>query len=197
MVVRAEQAARNAEADRVNAPGYCLQQTRMWCDIDSLWPDAATAWRMNTDKHHNKKAPRGAPVFWLGGSQGYGHIALSLGNGWVRSTDAGGRGIIATRSINWFQDNWNLPYAGWSTSLNGVTIPGIEEEDEMKPEDWLRLREIVADEIAKNNDDAANQVWAKMIEVTEQNGDSAGQEDFKPAKQLLRQVWQRVARNLH
>ena len=194
MVVRAEQAARNAEADRFNRPGYCLQQTRGWCDIGPMWPDAATAWNMNLHKQRDKKAPRGAPVFWLGGTQGYGHIGLSLGNGMVRSTDAAGSGIVATRHIDWFEDNWRMPYAGWSPSLNGVTIPGIEEEDEMTPADWTRLREIVAQEVSKNNDDVAREVWNKMIEVTEQGGDG-GQVD-KQAKTLLRQVWQRVSRNL-
>ena len=189
MVVHAETAARNAEADKFNIPGMCLQQTRFWCHIDAMWPDAATAWHMNLHKQRNKNVPRGAPVFWLGGSQGFGHIALSLGNGWVRSTDAGGRGVIATHRLDWFEDNWRMPYAGWSPSLNGVTIPGLEE-DEMQPEDWTRLRDIVADEVAKNNDDVVKQVWNKLIEVTEQDAD--GGEVSKPAKQLLRQTWQRV-----
>jgi hypothetical protein len=107
----------------------------------------------------------------------------------VRSTDAGGRGVVATRPLGWVEDTWGQTYAGWSTVLNGVEIPGLE--DEMTPEDWARLRDIVAEETTKaveiNNDAAAREVWNKEIEVTEPAGDNA----LKPAKQLLRQLWQR------
>lgn len=187
MVFTAEQAARNAEADKFNIPGMCLQQTRFWLGIDAQWPDAATAWHMNLDKHRDKKVPRGAPVFWLGGSQGFGHIGLCLGGGMIRSTDAGGRGIIATRHIDWFAANWGMPYAGWSTSLNGVDIPGLEE-DEMTPEDWTRLRDIVADEVAKNNAALTDKVWNEMIEVTPPTGEKTS----KKTRTLLRQIWQRT-----
>jgi hypothetical protein len=189
MVYTAEQAARNAEDDQANLPGLCLQATRLWLGIGAFWPDAATAWRMNMAKRTDRNPPRGAPVFWLGGSKGYGHIALSLGAGRVRSTDAGGRGVVATRPLGWVEDTWGQTYAGWSTVLNGVEIPGLE--DEMTPEDWARLRDIVAEETTKaveiNNDAAAREVWNKEIEVTEPAGDNA----LKPAKQLLRQLWQR------
>lgn len=124
MVYSAERSARNAENDRVNDPGYCQQQTRIWSDIGPRYPDAATAWRNTNDRHPGKRnPPRGADVFWTGGSQGYGHVAKSLGGGKVRSTDAGGRGKVATVDLGWVERNWHLTYAGWAWDNNEVTIP--------------------------------------------------------------------------
>jgi len=123
MAYRAFRAARNALNDKVNAPGMCLQQTRQWAGISSRYPDASTAWRNTNDRHPgNRNPPKGAAVYWTGGSHGYGHIALSLGNGKVRSTDAGGRGVVATVELGWIERNWGLKYAGWAWDINEQTI---------------------------------------------------------------------------
>jgi len=124
MVNDAETGARNAEADKTNDPGYCQQQTRMWSGIPSRYPDASTAWRNTNDRYPgNRNPPRGAHVFWTGGSHGYGHVAMSLGGGKVRSTDAGGAGKVATVDLGWVESAWGLPYAGWAWDNNEVTIP--------------------------------------------------------------------------
>ncbi len=124
MVNNAETTAKNAESDSTNDPGYCLQWCRQKAGINSKYGDAATAWRNTNDRYPgSKNAPRGSMVYWTGGSHGYGHIAVSVGNGKVRSTDAGGKGKVATVSIDWVQNNWGLPYAGWAWDVNEVTIP--------------------------------------------------------------------------
>jgi hypothetical protein len=124
MVFISRRTALRAEADSYNPIGYCLQQCRIWAGIPARYPDAATAWRNANDKHRDRKPPRGAAVYWTGGSRGYGHIAISLGGGKVRSTDAAGAGRVATRTIGWFDRNWSsLTYAGWAWDINEVTIP--------------------------------------------------------------------------
>jgi hypothetical protein len=124
MVYTAETCARNAENDRTNDPGYCLQQVRLWCGANARYGDAATAWRNTNDRHPgNRNPPRGAPVYWTGGTHGYGHIAMSLGNGKIRSTDAGGRGRVATVDLGWIERNWHLKYGGWAWDVNEQTIP--------------------------------------------------------------------------
>jgi len=125
MAFRAGVAARNAENDRYNAPGMCLQQTRTWAGIPARYPDASRAWYNTNDRHpgDSTNVPRGAFVYWTGGSRGFGHIAMSLGGGKVRSTDAGGRGKIATVDIGWVSRVWGLRYAGWSWDCNEVTVP--------------------------------------------------------------------------
>ena len=81
MANTATQTARNAENDDFNVPGMCLQVCRTWAGIPARYPDAATAWRNTNDRHRDRRPPRGAAVYWTGGSRGFGHIAISLGQG--------------------------------------------------------------------------------------------------------------------
>src|SRR5262245_28053452 len=147
----AETTARNAERDQTNDPGYCLQQNRMWAGIGARYPDASTAWRNTNDRHPgNRNPPRGAMVYWTGGSHGYGHIATSLGGGKVRSTDAGGAGRVATVPLSWVEQHWGLPYAGWAWDVNEVTIPhpkddGGEDDMPLNDADKDAIRQIVKD----------------------------------------------------
>lgn len=135
-----ETTARNAEQTHSNDAGMCLQWSRQRAAIASRYPDAATAWRNTINPHPgDRKPPRGAMVYWTGGSQGFGHIAPSLGNGNVRSTDSGGKGKPATVDIGWPERNWGMKYAGWAWDVNGVTIPktGGGGDDEMELSDEI------------------------------------------------------------
>jgi hypothetical protein len=123
MAYSAERTARNAENDRYNAPGYCLQVCRTWAGIGARYGTASTAWYNTNDRHPgSRKPPRGSAVYWTGGSHGYGHIAISLGNGRIRSTDAGGSGRVATVPLSWIESHWGLRYAGWAWDINESTI---------------------------------------------------------------------------
>lgn len=145
MVRNAEDTARAAEADDYNLPGYCLQQCRQWADIPARYGTASFAWFAVDRPQRDRNPPRGAFVFWTGGSKGYGHIAVSLGNGLVRSTDAGGTGRVATRTIAWFEVNWpSQNYVGWADNVNGVTVPGvIDTRDGFDMADLADLRTVV------------------------------------------------------
>ena len=66
-------------------------------------------------------------------------------------------------------------------------IRNMSEEDEMKQEDWARLREIVREEVDASND----ALLAETIEVTTADG---GKRRL-PLKQLLRELWQKVAKH--
>lgn len=109
-----------------NVPGHCLEWARERADIPPLYDDAATAWANATGKRPgDRHPPVGAAVYWTGGSSGYGHIAISVGRGKVRSSDAGGEGRVQTVDVGWAEKKWGLKYAGWSNSINGYTIPGV------------------------------------------------------------------------
>ena len=110
----------------VNEPGHCLEWARERADIPPLYDDAATAWANATGRRPgDRHPPVGAAVYWTGGSSGYGHIAISVGDGKVRSSDAGGEGRVETVPVDWAEKKWGLTYAGWSNSINGYTIPGV------------------------------------------------------------------------
>jgi len=127
-----EQAAQRAEASHTNSPGTCQLWTRTMFGAPSAGDrdhdgdaDAVDGWRSEPlhAKHEDRNAPRGTPVAWAGGAHGFGHRAISLGNGMIRSTDAGGSGKVATVSLNWVEQHWGLRYLGWSETMTGLAIP--------------------------------------------------------------------------
>lgn len=178
MVRNAEQTATSAEQSSSNEPGYCLKWSRIRADIPALYPDAATAWRYAHHRHKgDRHPPRGAMVYWLGGSSGYGHIAVALGDDLIRSTDAGGWGVPATVAVGWPESHWGLPYAGWADNVNDVIIPGVGAE--MNEGDWDRMENLI------------RSVWDDKMTVT-QPGDN--QDVQKSRQQVLRELWQKVTR---
>lgn len=185
MVRSAEQTARSAESVDSNDPGYCLQWCRERADIPAVYPDASTAWRHAVHRHKgDRHPPRGAMVYWVGGSSGYGHIAVAIGNDLVRSTDANGSGNVATRSLDWFERSWpSITFVGWADNVNDVIIPGVGEDDPMTEDDWKRLRTIVGDEV--------DRVWSDHMTVT---APGSGKDQSKAREQILRELWQKVTK---
>lgn len=139
MVNSAEETARNAEAVHTNRVGFCLQWCRQRADIPALYGTAAIAADHATNIHRDLNVPRGAFAYWVGGSDGSGHIAIGLGNGVVRSTDAGGPGRVADKPVEWFATNWQLTYVGWADNVNGVTVPGVGDDMPLNDADkaWI------------------------------------------------------------
>jgi hypothetical protein len=84
---------------------------------------AHEAWERAKNRHTDMNAPAGAPVYWGGGK--FGHIALSVGGGRVRSTDWPDKGVVGEVSIERLTRAWNKPYRGWSSDFAGVPIPGL------------------------------------------------------------------------
>ncbi len=132
MVYNREEAAKRAEASKTNSPGMCQAWTRTMFgapavgDVDRDGDaDAVDGWKSEpaSKRHTDRNPPRGVPVAWSGGANGFGHRAISLGNGKIRSTDAGGRGKVATVDLDWVEKNWGLKYLGWSETISGQQIP--------------------------------------------------------------------------
>jgi len=129
MVVQSAQAAiDNANAQSNCDPGYCLKYTRTWLGIGSKEADAADAWRNAIGKHpDDKHPPKGAPVFWLGGTNGHGHIALAKADS-MRSTDIPQTGTVGNDDGRWPREHWGLEYVGWAEGFNGVRIPWLGDD---------------------------------------------------------------------
>lgn len=125
-----EKAIASAVGSHSYPVGLCLQWVRTRWGIDVGAPNAIAAWRVvPTDKRHSfYTPPAGVPVFWSGGSHGLGHVAISLGNGKVRSTDIGGAGTVTTVDLSVITAKWKMTYLGWTDALNGVVVykePGV------------------------------------------------------------------------
>lgn len=134
MVFSREEAAKRADASMsTSKAGICQLWTRTMFgapsagDVDGDGDaDAVDGWKSEPVKWRHpgdRRPPRGVPVAWSGGRHGYGHRAVSLGNGMIRSTDAGGACHNATVPLSWFEAHWGLHYLGWSESMDGVLIP--------------------------------------------------------------------------
>lgn len=117
-----------------NVPNTCQLVTRGWFNAPSVGDfdgdgaaDAEDGWKSEplSARHSDRNPPAGVPVSYLGGSRDNGHRAISLGNGKIRSTDAGGSGRTATVDLAWPERTWGLKYVGWSETIDGIPIPPI------------------------------------------------------------------------
>lgn len=131
MVYNREEAAKRAEKSTTNIKGYCQKWTREIFGAPSVGDvdrdgdaDAVDGWKSEKKRHEgDRNPPRGTPVSYSGGKNGFGHRAVSLGNGKIRSTDAGGDGKVATVDLDWPERKWGMKYLGWSEDISGIVIP--------------------------------------------------------------------------
>lgn len=105
--------------------GFCLREVRECFAVDALYMDAAQAWEQAKHKHRTsdpREVPRGAPVFWTGGSEDHGHIAIGTGWGRCWSTDILRPGYFDRVPIDLIRDKWGMRLVGWTNDLNGVPV---------------------------------------------------------------------------
>lgn len=101
--------------------GMCLRFVRTCFKVDGKYATAAIAWS-KTRYRHKSVPPKGVPVWWTGGSRGFGHVAISDGGGYVISTDTGGKGRVGRTSIKHITNAWGQTYRGWTEDINGVRV---------------------------------------------------------------------------
>jgi hypothetical protein len=119
----------------------CLWTVQEWFGSPHLHPDAWTHAKHVT--LISGTPPPGVPV-WYGPGTGsrFGHVALSLGGGRIRSTDCPREGVVGDDDLHWPQRRWGHDYIGWSTSIGGQPIPGLGGDDDMTPEQAKTLDDI-------------------------------------------------------
>lgn len=149
-------------------PGYCLKYVRAeaW-RVGSLYASAIDAWHGAVKRHPGDRSPPlGAPMFYSGGQ--YGHVVINAEEEQppIRSTDNPTSGRVGETDIDWPVRNWGQTYLGWTEDLNGVDLPVVDEEedDDMKPEDWDKLRDIVRDEIQRARPDYVTSILAGEVQ---------------------------------
>ena len=126
----AAQAATRSKQYSTWRTNYCLNFVRnmLTPTVSSPYslPSATQAWYYAQKKVTTGVPPAGAPVYWKSFSHPYGHIAVSLGGGYVRSTDWPGKGQVGTVAISRLTSAWGQRYLGWSRDYAGLTIRGLE-----------------------------------------------------------------------
>lgn len=115
-----------------NWTGLCMMFTRMMYGVPAVGDydgdgdaDAVDGWKSAKRKHPTKdpyEIPRGVPVFWSGGRNGYGHAAISVGGGQMWSTDIVHAGRVDLAPIAEVRRKWGLELLGWTEDINGVTL---------------------------------------------------------------------------
>lgn len=115
-----------------NWTGLCMMFTRMMFGVSAVGDvdgdgdaDAVDGWKSAKRKHPTKDPydiPRGVPVFWSGGRNGYGHAAISVGGGQMWSTDIERAGKVDLAPIAEVKRKWGLELLGWAEDINGVTL---------------------------------------------------------------------------
>ena len=136
MSISREDAAQRAEASTTNVPGTCQLWTRTQFGAPSAGDrdqdgdaDAVDGWASEpvSARHSDRNPPRGVPVAFSGGSRGFGHRAISLGGGRIRSTDmtatAYKAGVVGTTTIEQIERSMGVTYLGWSETITGLPIP--------------------------------------------------------------------------
>lgn len=107
--------------------GWCKREAREAYLIESDGSDdAAEAWDRADYKHTDGTTagiPRGAFVWWLGGSEGHGHVAISAGHGLCWTVDFLRPGMWDLAAIDNVAQRWSaLHFAGWSEDIDGVRV---------------------------------------------------------------------------
>lgn len=131
----ADDAVANARQTTSNDVGMCLYYTQEWLETPHAYPDATTQWEQAKHRHKgDKNPPKGAPVFWTGGSHGYGHACISVGGGRIRTIDQQYSGVTSEVPLDEISRDWGLPYGGWAEDCGGVDIPWLRAETPPPPE---------------------------------------------------------------
>ena len=109
-----------------NRVGMCLYTVQTWLGAPWSGPWAEDAWH-RWGGHHagDKNPPPGVPVYWHNPRSKYGHIALSIGGGKVRSTDWPSAGRVGIVDIDTMTRAWGLRYLGWADRFSGGAIAGV------------------------------------------------------------------------
>lgn len=105
--------------------GLCLKMVVDAYQVRHGIPDAISSWNMAPDKHRTERPsqpPRGFPIYWSGGSEGHGHVAIAAGDGWCWSTDIKRSGRFDLVRVDRIRTQWGLNLLGWTGSINGTPV---------------------------------------------------------------------------
>lgn len=137
-----------AKATKTNVPGTCQKVTRGWFNAPSAGDqdgdgdaDAVDGWKSEPPEAriYSRTPPPGFPVAFKGGSKGYGHRAISVGDGMCISTDMyNGKytpGVTGYATISQIERTMGVQYLGASRTIDGYPIPP-------EPEVWTRGKNV-------------------------------------------------------
>ncbi|GLK17748.1 hypothetical protein [Herbiconiux flava] len=96
---------------------------------NGAWTEAKDGYYFSNYKHEGDMyPPPGVPCYWETGPSGNtaGHIVISLGDGWCRTTDYAGAASVSTQTIESITRARRGGYLGWTEDYGGNPIAGIQ-----------------------------------------------------------------------
>lgn len=127
MVNTPQQAVAKANSITRGYGGLCLQFVRTCFAIPAKYGSAREAWNRATTRHAGadlSRCPVGAPLFLDSAKSKYGHVAIYMGNGQMRTTNSATNRVSTVSIASWLKAGyWVL---GWTQDLNGHSIPGLD-----------------------------------------------------------------------
>lgn len=121
--MRADRATRWAASHQRYGQRRCLQFVRIALGVPRKYATARYAWLNAKHRHRSpiSQIPVGVPVFTQGDNSA-GHVVISLGGGWVRSTDWPKDGRVGNVRLETLLARFQQRYLGWTEDLNGVRV---------------------------------------------------------------------------
>lgn len=116
------QCRRECQSPSRDWTGLCLQFARTVWGVPAKYPSAIDHWaHVPARMRHQDEAPPGALLHWSVGK--FGHVAVSLGNGFCVGTDLERRGKADAHVSAQVGKRWGAEYLGWTDWCNGVQLP--------------------------------------------------------------------------
>lgn len=112
--------------------GYCMEA--VWTafgnptpDAPGSYPMARSGWERTPEqfRHYDRVPPKGAIVYFhnTANPSAAGHIAISVGGGYIVSTDKPGPGQVGLVSISEIENSWGgRTYLGWTDYFMGNPV---------------------------------------------------------------------------
>jgi hypothetical protein len=124
-------------------------------------PSAITAW--NNSKHQHPTAdpnqvPRGAPIYFAPHGDPYGHVAIYLGNGTMRTTNSA-TGRIHTDPVSLWTGAYGYRMLGWTSDIEGQPIPNLDNNQQGAPMSEQEMQRIAALTNSYRYGSDPNTVW--------------------------------------
>lgn len=139
MVNTPSQAIIKANSIKVGYSGMCLAFVQDCYNAKAVEPSALQCWNNSRHKHvltnlgQLGTVPAGAPLFMTDGNP-YGHVALYLGGGLMRTTNSA-TGRIHTDPVSLWVNSYGYRLQGWTEDIEGQLIPGLVDNPTIKPEE--------------------------------------------------------------
>lgn len=146
--------------------GQCLNHTWLATDLPSAGcKNANEGWRFVADHGRMKRTgapPRGAWAWWE--SDTYGHVALSLGNSLILSTDVNGPATVGVVPLRYIAEQWGHSYVGWSDWYVEQFDVGKGENMQMSDAEYKQLvKDVAAASAQATADKVVERLMAEKI----------------------------------